>query len=348
MRACVQKEYGDDFKSVLALDIAFPKPVLKQGEVLVKISYASCNPVDYKITQGNLKLGLKFSLPFVISRDFSATIEEIPESVATKLKVGDRVCGFLQPQLYKTGACAEYLAIKPNALAVVPEKVSMEDAAGMALVANTTFQALECVRLAKDSKVLVLGGSTATGMLALQMCRDYGCKEIVCTSSSEDLCKAHGATEVYNYRAPGAGKWEVDLASKQFDIVYDCVGGYDHWTGAVKVLKKSGGRYATIVGDTASKLDVGKLLQVGGAISNRKFWSMFGYPEYHMRIGLDISADRGLTYFLGLLSSGKAQSIVDVSKGTQTFDFTHEGAVAMWEKQKSGTCKGKLIMKIGQ
>lgn len=100
---------------------------------------ASCNPVDTKISLGNLPMGLKFTVPFVIGRDFSGIVSKIPKSTTTTFREGNRVAAFLQPQLYETGLMAEYVCITPNALSFLPPTMSLDHAAGLPLVANLFY-----------------------------------------------------------------------------------------------------------------------------------------------------------------------------------------------------------------
>ena len=347
MRAVLLQAYDLDFNKALGWSTEHPIPQPKAGQVVVKVAAAASNPVDYKVAEGNLAMAIKLSLPKVTGGDFAGTIHSIPDGVdAGGLKVGDRVAGFNDLGTHKdVGSFAEYTTVNVKNLAKLPPSMSFEEGAALPLTGNTSYQALtEKLGLKKDAgqKLLVLGGSTATGMLALQMARDYGCKEIACTSSSVELCKSLGATEVVNYKT--GAKWDEVLKGRNFDMVYDTVGGADGWAGAQKVLKPKGGQFATIAGDNpGGKIGLGTVAKMAAGIANRNFWATFGYPKYNICASLSGDASKGLSYFIGLCDAGKAKAMVDP---TSPYEFSKEGALKMFEKQKSGTAKGKLVMKV--
>lgn len=86
------------------------------------------------------------------------------------IKVGDKIHGMTW--VHKTGSLSEYLAIDESAVNVVPKELTPQEAAALPLVAHTSYSSLVTMgglRPGKKQKVLVLGGSSATGMMALQL-----------------------------------------------------------------------------------------------------------------------------------------------------------------------------------
>ena len=61
--------------------------------------------------------------------------------------------------------------------------------------------------------------SGGTGIYALQIAAALEAKEVIAISSSVDLCRSLGATEVINYKEQ---KWEDVLKGRQIDCFYDC------------------------------------------------------------------------------------------------------------------------------
>lgn len=59
-------------------DVEVPTP--KSGEVLVRVSAASVNPVDYKIRQGGFPKITEKDLPMILGRDVCGTVQGIPGS----------------------------------------------------------------------------------------------------------------------------------------------------------------------------------------------------------------------------------------------------------------------------
>jgi NADPH:quinone reductase-like Zn-dependent oxidoreductase len=111
--------------------------------------------------------------------DFSGTVMEIGPKVKKDFKVGDRVMGVAHgsnvSQL-EDGAFAEIIVVKAGLMVRMPEDMSYEDAAsfgvGVTTVGQAMCQSLKLPLPGKCSKkhpwLLIYGGSTATGVLAIQ------------------------------------------------------------------------------------------------------------------------------------------------------------------------------------
>uniref|UniRef100_A0A7S1L969 Enoyl reductase (ER) domain-containing protein n=1 Tax=Neobodo designis TaxID=312471 RepID=A0A7S1L969_NEODS len=223
-------------------------------------------------------------------------------------------------------------------LAKVPDGVSMKEAAVVGLAGNTAYHGLvDNLKFGPNcgKKLLVLGGSTATGMFALQIARHFNCPAIACTSTSEELCKSLGATKVIDYRKED---WSEVLRGEEYDAVFDAMGGYQSYVDSAKVLKKSGTFYSIVGDHPDGTLSFGKMVGVAGAIA---FRGRFLGPYYKIAISLPSTPDHGLRFFLGLMAEGKAKAVLDPA---EPFEFSQAGAVAMFNKQASGRCKGKLLM----
>jgi hypothetical protein len=166
MKAIYHKQFGpvDD-----VLEMAeFPLPSYRSWEVLVEVHAASLNPVDYKIIEGAFFI-IGFLLPYRPGFDFSGKVLAVGED-CKHIKVGDIVHGMTW--VHKTGSLAEYLAVDESAINVVPAGLNSEQAAAMPLVAHTSYSSLVTMgglHKGKGQRVLVLGGSSSTGIMALQL-----------------------------------------------------------------------------------------------------------------------------------------------------------------------------------
>ena len=98
------------------------------------------------------------------------------------LQVGDRVHGMTP--FWKTGTLAEFIAVTEAFVSLVPESVSDQHAAAVPLVALTSYNSLvKLGGLKPGSRVLVLGGSSATGIMAVQIAKARGASTVVATWS---------------------------------------------------------------------------------------------------------------------------------------------------------------------
>ena len=86
------------------------------------------------------------------------------------------------------GAFAEYAAVPASKLSIVPDEVGTKEAAAVALVGTTAYELVRDVaKVEKGSKVLVLGGSTAVGSLAVQFAKLRGASLVVTTGSTRNV-----------------------------------------------------------------------------------------------------------------------------------------------------------------
>ena len=350
MKAVTMVCYSSDFNQALKFTDSqqIPQPDATKNHVRVRVHYAATNPIDYKFAEGVLSDLMKHPFPCPVGRDFSGTVDILPEGIPNPagLRLGDKVCGWMDHTQLDQGSMAEFLCCPIAQLAKVPDSVSMRDAACLPLVANTVFNGLvKEMGLVPGcgKKILILGGSSATGMLAIQLAKFYGCSEISCTSTNADLCKSLGATQVIDYRK---SDWSDNI--RDFDFVFDSVGGKEEYERSVHALKKKGMFYS-IVGDVnKGKMSVGRLLGAMCTACCRNCCTTG--PKYRMAPALSPNADNGLTFFLDLVRQGTIMVTVDPScepaAGGSPFKFNQAAAVAMFNKQASGRCKGKLVMEI--
>lgn len=157
-----------------------PVPKLRDGHVLIKTVAVALNPAENK----SMAWGLA-SNDCLVGCDFSGIVEEIGPQVSTTLKKGDRVCGVVggtNRQQPEDGAFAEYIVAQANLLMKIPESMGFEAAATLPMGVTTVGQGLyqkalkmeipgESTASGVDGKgkpVLIYGGSSATGALAIQ------------------------------------------------------------------------------------------------------------------------------------------------------------------------------------
>src|SRR6185436_20143940 len=103
-------------------------------------------------------------LPWIPGHEFSGVVEQIGGDVAAGAP-GDAVFG-----TSGMGAYAEYLAVKPAAIARAPSKLSFEEAASVPVASQTAWQGIFTHgHLEKGQTVLIHGGAGAVGAYAVQL-----------------------------------------------------------------------------------------------------------------------------------------------------------------------------------
>ena len=83
MKAFVVEHYGED--GLHAADV--PEPEVGDGDVLVKVSAASVNPLDKMVRNGEFKRLLKYRTPFVLGHDVAGVVTRVG-SACTRLPGG--------------------------------------------------------------------------------------------------------------------------------------------------------------------------------------------------------------------------------------------------------------------
>ena len=148
------------------------KPELLEDRVLVKVNAVALNPTDWKHIDYLPTAGS------TVGCDFSGTVVEIGSKVTKDYKVGDRIAGVTHganANDLDSGCFAEYAVVKEGASYKVPDNLSSEEAAttgvGLITVSLALYQKLGLPFPGEgksDEWVLIYGGSTATGSLAIQ------------------------------------------------------------------------------------------------------------------------------------------------------------------------------------
>jgi NADPH:quinone reductase-like Zn-dependent oxidoreductase len=294
MKAVVSRCYGGP-ESLEYLDVAKPKPGPK--DVLVEVKAAGANPLDYHYMRGSpylmrLSTGIGSPSDQRMGVDFAGVVVETGDEV-TKFTVGDAVFGG------RSGAFAEYLVIpEDGAIAVKPDNVSFEDAAGMGIAAVTALQALrDDGRLKPGEKVLINGASGGVGTYAVQIAKALGAEvHGVCSTRNVDMVRALGADHVFDYKTENYTE-----SDNEYDVIIDMVGNHN-LTANRRVLKPQG--RMVLVGGPKGNWIAPLLPPLKAAIL-----SQFIDQEIGMILA-ELTGD-DLKYLAGLMAVGRLTSRLD-------------------------------------
>ncbi|MBO6508913.1 MAG: NADPH:quinone oxidoreductase family protein, partial [Roseibium sp.] len=177
MKACLCKSFGPPSNLVIE---EMPDPVAGPGEVVVSVQACALNFFDTLIIQGRYQY--KPDMPFSPSAEFAGVVEATGEGVE-KVSVGDRVMGYM-----RWGAAREMVSVREADLVHLPDAVSFEVAAGLAVTYGTTLHAFrDRAKLQAGETVAVLGASGGVGQAAVEIATVMGAKVIACASSEEKL-----------------------------------------------------------------------------------------------------------------------------------------------------------------
>jgi putative PIG3 family NAD(P)H quinone oxidoreductase len=172
-----------------------PDAVAGEGEVLVEVVAGAVNRADILQRQGF------YDPPPGASRypglECSGRIAEVGPGVSG-WAVGDEVCALLSG-----GGYAEKVAIPAGQLLPVPKGIDLKQAAALPEVVCTVWSNVFMVaHLRPGETLLVHGGSSGIGTMAIQLAKSIGAKVAVTAGTRQKLerCAELGADILINYR----------------------------------------------------------------------------------------------------------------------------------------------------
>jgi NADPH2:quinone reductase len=195
-----------------------PLPVLKPGEVLIKVAAAGVNGPDLMQRKGLYPAPA--GAPDLPGLEVSGEIISLA-APAARWSVGDRVTA-----LTNGGGYAEYCAVDAQHCLSVPKGVGLFDAAGLPETFFTVWSNVFMgAGLAAGETFLVHGGAGGIGTTAIQLGKAFGAK-VIATDSPEArcrICSDLGADRVIDYRQEDFV--EAVRQAGGANVILDIVGG---------------------------------------------------------------------------------------------------------------------------
>ncbi|KAI5925274.1 GroES-like protein [Camillea tinctor] len=241
------------------LDDNFKIPKCRPGTILCKVRAVALNPVDAKMADYSANPGA------LGGNDFAGDVVEVGEQVTNGIKVDDRVFAMvfgLNPSDKSSGAFGEYALATADLACKIPDWLSYEEASSMGISIGTAGAALFQMLLQlplpgledrenrmKDQNchVLVSGGATATGTIAIQLLKWAGFVPIAtCSPANADLVRSRGAEKTFDYHSPGCGAEIRSWTNNSLAYVLDCISSASTMTMCYEAIGSSGGRYVAL------------------------------------------------------------------------------------------------------
>jgi NADPH:quinone reductase-like Zn-dependent oxidoreductase len=184
-----------------AILTSIPVPKLRDDYILVKTVAVAINPTDWQTLDEAFQPGTTHTL---LGCDSAGIVVEVGKNVTRDFKPGDRIVSMAHGGPYfpcrvlvsysgwhfgegnelqaEDGTFAEYIVVKGDIAMRIPPNISFEDASslggGIATVALALYRYLELpiptlpIEKKSDGRpILIYGGSTATGTLAIQFAK---------------------------------------------------------------------------------------------------------------------------------------------------------------------------------
>jgi len=228
-----------------------PDPMPAEGEVVVEVAASAVNRADLLQRQGHYDPPPGTS-PY-LGLECSGAIAELGTGV-TGWRVGDQVCALLSG-----GGYAERVVAPVGHVLPVPDGLSTVDAAALPEATCTVWSMVfDIGRLRPGETLLVHGGASGVGTMAIQLAHRYGARVIATAGSARklDACRELGADMTINYR-------EQDFAAMfagQVDVILDNIGAA--YLARNLTALAIGGRLLSLglQGGRKAELDLGMLM----------------------------------------------------------------------------------------
>ncbi|KAF2966715.1 hypothetical protein GQX73_g6860 [Xylaria multiplex] len=211
--------------------------------VVVALNQADAKTIDYSPSPGSIG-----------GNEFSGVVMQVGEKVE-RFRPGDRVCGLafgLNVDDKATGAFSDYVLAVEDVTCRIPPSISFEEASTLTVAGGTAgyslYQHLKLpmpgVLNGPSFYVLVSGGATSTGMMAIQLLRNSGLRPIAtCSPEREGFLRSLGAVRTFDYHLPGCGSEIRNYTENSLSFVLDCITTPETTRMCYDAIGTKGGRY---------------------------------------------------------------------------------------------------------
>ncbi|WP_089107655.1 NAD(P)H-quinone oxidoreductase [Streptomyces hyaluromycini] len=213
MQAITIPQYGGPEALVRA---EVPDPIPGHGEVLIDVAAAGLNRADVAQRQGKYPPPPGASL--YPGLEISGRVSALGPGVAG-WSVGDEVCA-----LVTGGGYAEKIAVPAGQLLPVPQGISLTEAAALPEATCTVWSNVaQVAHFQAGETLLVHGGSSGIGTMAIQLGKAMGARVAVTAGSARKLqaCRELGADLAINYREQD---FVQELKPQGADVILDVIG----------------------------------------------------------------------------------------------------------------------------
>ncbi|MGC2085800.1 MAG: NAD(P)H-quinone oxidoreductase [Bradyrhizobium sp.] len=305
-----------------------PVPAPGPGEILIKVEAAGVNRPDVAQRSG--------SYPPPPGASDLPGLEIAGEVVAlgtgaTRHKLGDKVMS-----LVAGGGYAQYCLAQDAQAMTVPPALSMLEAGAMAETLMTVWHnVFERGGLKSGETLLIHGGSSGIGTMAIQLAKAFGAKVLVTVGSQDkaDACLKLGADHAINYKNEDfVEKTKAATGGHGADVILDMVGGsyieknYDAAAldGRIVQIAFLGGPKASL---NFTKLMVKRLTHTGSTLRPRS-----NADKAAMVAAIEVKV-------MPLIRDGRIKPLMDSS-------FPLEKASEAHARMETSAHIGKIVLKV--
>ncbi|MCL7490131.1 MULTISPECIES: NADP-dependent oxidoreductase [Streptomyces] len=242
MRAVAVSAFGE--KPQL-MDLPQPEP--GPGEVLVRLSAAGLNPVDWKIADGMFGDAMPVGFPLVLGSDGAGEVLAIGDGVR-RFTVGDAVFGQFQRPEQGGGSYCELAVTDESRLAHAARSVTYATSAALPTAGMTAYNLVEETRVTEGTRVLIVGATGGVGTFATQLAAGRGA-EVIATArpAKAELMRTLGAAETVDHTAGPLADQVLAAHPDGVDVLIDMIGGPAEFAGLTRTVR-DGGTAVSLIG----------------------------------------------------------------------------------------------------
>ncbi|MET9296509.1 NADP-dependent oxidoreductase [Streptomyces sp. NPDC003077] len=240
MRAVAVTAFGEEPR---LLDLPQPEP--GPGEVLVRMSAAGLNPVDWRIADGAFKDSVAHAFPLIVGTDGAGEVVETGAGVR-RFVPGDAVFGQFWRPGRGLGSYAEYAVAEEKSLAHAPRSVTYTTSAAVPTAGTSAYNLVEETRAGEGKRMLIVGATGGVGTFATQLAAGRG-TEVIGTATAEkaELLRTLGATDTVDHTLGPVAEQMRAAYPDGVDILLDLVSGPEEFDAMTKTVRDGGTAVST-------------------------------------------------------------------------------------------------------
>ncbi|KOG41497.1 molecular chaperone GroES [Streptomyces decoyicus] len=224
-----------------------PQPEPGPGEVLVRLSAAGLNPVDWKIADGMFGDAMPVAFPLVLGSDGAGEVLAIGDGVR-RFTVGDAVFGQFQRPEQGGGSYCELAVTDESRLAHAARSVTYATSAALPTAGMTAYNLVEETRVTEGTRVLIVGATGGVGTFVTQLAAGRGA-EVIATArpAKAELMRTLGAAETVDHTAGPLADQVLAAHPDGVDVLIDMIGGPGEFAGLTRTVR-DGGTAVSLIG----------------------------------------------------------------------------------------------------
>jgi NADPH:quinone reductase len=263
MKAVVIREFGGP--QVLEYT-DWPEPEVGPDDVLIAVHAVSVGrTLDVEVREHGADFNV--TLPRILGSDPAGVVVAIGAEVSS-FRPGDRVastsmlfcgdCGFCQRGrtnacvhhavlgVHRDGGAAEYCTVPEQSVVRIPDAITFEQAAVMAVNYPMAWNLLKYAgHVRKDSNVLVMGAGGGLGIAGVQVARALGARVIAAAGAQwklERIRELFGVEAMVDYSQPGWSEVARHLSTTGdgVDVVFENISAPDLFAESLASLRPYG------------------------------------------------------------------------------------------------------------